>query len=270
MTDYAIGDIQGCHDQLMRLLDKIQFNEHQDRLWCVGDLVNRGAQSLEVLRFLSRLKPSPMITLGNHDFHLLSLLFTNNRHHFPIEHLAPVVYAHDADELGYWLLQQPLMHVNDDLTFVMTHAGIAPIWTLEKAKMLADEFYQMMQTEEAFEFLYKMYGNLPSKWDDTLKGMDRWRCIVNYFTRMRLCYEDGSLDFAYKGTLKDLPAQLTPWFLMPKREPIPYDIVFGHWAALKGKSGVPHIHAIDTGCIWGGGLTALRLTDKNREVFLSR
>ena len=266
MADYAIGDVQGCYQPLLRLLDHIEFNERSDRLWFVGDLVNRGPQSLEVLRFIKNLPLTPRITLGNHDLHLLNRLFVKEvpgQFATKEDTLDAVLQAHDAEELGYWLRQQSILYHEPLLNVVMAHAGIAPVWDLLKAKQCAEELEKMLRGPEFVLFLSNMYGNKPDSWSEDLTGIDRLRVITNYFTRMRFCERDGRLSLRYKGTIAKAPENLLPWFLMENRRPITADIVFGHWAALQGQCAVPGLYAIDTGCVWGGALTALRLQDRH-------
>lgn len=262
MADYAIGDVQGCYDQLMNLLDHIQFNERTDRLWFVGDLVNRGPKSLAVVRFVKSLPLTPRITLGNHDFHLLGRLFVDNQRQSPDDTLHELLEAPDAEEIGCWLRHQSILYHDETLNVVMSHAGIAPMWSLKEAKTHARELEDVLRGNGFRNFLANMYGNMPNYWSDELRGMDRLRSICNYFTRMRFCDIQGRLAFGYKGTLENSPPGLLPWYEVPGRIEIPADIVFGHWAALSGKSHASRIYAIDTGCFWGGQLTALRLQDK--------
>lgn len=264
MADYAIGDIQGCYDPLMRLLELMPFNDKVDRLWFVGDLVNRGPQSLAVLRFIKQLPVPAHITLGNHDLHLLSRLFTNNVWENADDTLHEIVQAPDAEELGHWLRKQSILIYDEALNCVATHAGIAPMWDLPTARGLAHELQEVLHGPQYQDFLFHMYGNQPDYWQPHLQGYERLRVICNYFTRMRLCDGKGRLNFSYKGMLRNAPPGLHPWYDVPGRCEIPADIVFGHWAALQGRCAHPRIHAIDTGCLWGGGLTALRLQDKKR------
>ncbi|WP_347252577.1 symmetrical bis(5'-nucleosyl)-tetraphosphatase [Legionella sp.] len=265
MPDYAIGDVQGCYDPLQRLLDRIHFNEKEDRLWFVGDLVNRGPQSLAVLRFVKNLPIQPVVTLGNHDLHLLARLLTKE----PIKKnqddtLHEVLEAKDSEELGHWLRKQSILHHDPALNVVMCHAGIAPAWDLNVAKACARELENALAGDNFGDFLMNMYGNEPSHWSEELTGIPRLRVITNYFTRMRFCDNQGNLVLSYKGTLANAPKNLKPWYEVPNRKPINADIVFGHWAALAGHSPDPTIFAIDTGCLWGGRLTALRLHDRQR------
>jgi bis(5'-nucleosyl)-tetraphosphatase (symmetrical) len=264
VVDYVIGDIQGCYGPFQRLLDELKFNEHSDRLWFVGDLVNRGPESLAVLRFIKALPVTPRITLGNHDLHLIAKLFHPAARSYPDDTLDDVLSAPDAKELGHWLRQQSIMYHDPNLNVVMCHAGIAPVWDLSQALSLAHELESALSGDDYCNYLAQMYGNEPDHWSANLKGADRLRVICNYFTRMRFCDAQGHLLLSYKGTIDKAPANLYPWYLLPKRHDIEADIVFGHWAALKGECSHPRIHAMDTGCLWGGPLTALRLQDKHR------
>ena len=262
MADDAIGDVQGCFDALQRLLCYIRFDESADRLWFVGDLVNRGAHSLAVLRFIKSLKQTPRITLGNHDLHLLNVLFGNNPCKNKDDTLDDVLSAPDAEELGHWLRKQPILYHDNELNTVMCHAGIAPVWNLAQASAYARELEDMLAADNFSDFLTHMYGNEPQRWTPTLTDLTRLRIICNYFTRMRFCDVQGNLNLSYKGTVEQAPVDLYPWFAVPNRIEIEPDIVFGHWAALKGKCPHPKIYALDTGCVWGRRLTALRLQDK--------
>lgn len=262
--DYAIGDLQGCFEPLMRLLESIKFDDKQDRLWFVGDLVNRGPDSLAVLRFISTLAIKPQISLGNHDFHLLGSLFGGRPWQGKDDTLTEVMNAPDRDELGHWLRQQSLLCYSEELNVAMCHAGISPLWDLPLALRLAKELETVLAGDDYADFLAHMYGNNPAIWSDDLAGIDRLRVITNYFTRMRVCTAEGALDLHFKGPLANTPQARYPWYAVPQRKPISADIVFGHWAALEGVCPNPKVHAIDTGCLWGGPLTALRLQDKQR------
>lgn len=261
MADYAIGDVQGCYDPLQRLLDLIAFDEHADRLWFVGDLVNRGPDSLATLRFIHALPIAPQITLGNHDLHLLGSLFGGKPWVGHDDTIQQVLDAADGEVLGHWLRKQSILCYSESLNVVMCHAGISPLWDLPQAQSLAKELEQVLAGPQYVEFLSAMYGNKPDIWSDTLSGLNRLRVITNYFTRMRFCNAYGQLELAYKGPLDKAPASLYPWYQVPVRKEIEAHIVFGHWAALRGACPHPRIHAIDTGCLWGGSLTALRLQD---------
>ncbi len=266
MADYVIGDVQGCFKSLLSLLDAINFDKFNDRLWFVGDLVNRGPQSLDTLRFIKNLPLTPRITLGNHDLHLLSKIFSPNKLDNHDDTLTEVLNAPDCEELGHWLRMQPILYHDSLLNFVICHAGIAPTWDLAQAKTLALELEAELRHENFRDFLTHMYGNEPNHWSDDLTGMPRLRVICNYFTRMRFCDERGNLVLNFKGTIEQAPSNLYPWYMLANRKEIDADIVFGHWAALKGICPHPRIHAVDTGCFWGGQLTALRLQDLQRFV----
>lgn len=264
MADYAIGDVQGCYEPLQRLLERIDFDEKSDRLWFAGDLVNRGPDSLAVLRFIYSLPLLPQISLGNHDLHLLGSLFGERPWQGPDDTLREVINAPDGEELGHWLRKQPLLCYSSQLNVVMCHAGIAPLWDLTQAIDLAHELEEILAGSHYRAYLTQMYGNKPDLWSNELVGIDRLRMITNYFTRMRFCNNLGQLDLSYKGGIAKAPSTLYPWYEVPHRKEIEADIVFGHWAALEGICPKPRIHAIDTGCLWGGRLTALRLQDKQR------
>jgi len=264
VADYVIGDIQGCYDALQRLLDVIAFNDRQDTLWFVGDLVNRGPQSLAVLRFILQLPIKPRITLGNHDLHLLHQIFCPPGRFNQDDTLLEILKAPDHEAIGHWLRHQSLLVHDPLLNVVMCHAGISPQFNLLEAKSAALELEAALSGEFYLEFLSHIYGNTPDSWEDSLGGNDRLRYICNAFTRMRFCDIHGRLMLNYKGSIENADPNLYPWFLVPQRKSIAADIVFGHWAALEGQCPDPHIYAIDTGCFWGGTLTALRLQDKQR------
>ena len=264
MADYAIGDLQGCYDPLQRLLQHIDFDDKRDRLWFVGDLVNRGPDSLAVLRFIKTLSRTPSITLGNHDLHLLYLLFCHPGHQHAEDTLDDILRAPDREELGHWLRKQPLLIHDPLLRVIMCHAGIAPMWNLIEAKAHAHELESVLAGAHFLNFLSHMHGNHPNHESSAHTSIDRLRMICNYFTRMRCCDTQGHLMFNHKGSLSSMPRTLYPWYAVPHRKPIQETIVFGHWAALEGQCTEPNIYAIDTGCVWGRSLTALRLTDKQR------
>ncbi|MEY3808404.1 MAG: hypothetical protein RI893_1380 [Pseudomonadota bacterium] len=255
MAIYAIGDIQGCFDELLRLLDTISFNEHTDQLWFAGDLVNRGPKSLETLRFVKSLGDSAITVLGNHDLHLLAAScapkIANKK-----DSLLPILEAPDRDELIHWLRHRPLFHFNDD--FCLVHAGLPPQWDLKKTKKMALLAEQALKALDYQEFLKQMYGNKPNIWSSDLKGVEKLRFIINCLTRMRYCDINGRLDFVQSGPLGSQPKNLVPWFLAPKRKSANMRIIFGHWSSLGYYEG-PNCYAIDTGCLWGGQLTALKL-----------
>ncbi|MBF6647855.1 symmetrical bis(5'-nucleosyl)-tetraphosphatase [Methylobacter sp. BlB1] len=255
MSIYAIGDIQGCHDELLRLLDTINFNENTDQLWFAGDLVNRGPKSLETLRFVKALGDAAVTVLGNHDLHLLAaacLPEQAGKH----DTLAPVLKAPDRDELLDWLRHRPLFHYNDD--FCLLHAGLPPQWDFNKTRKMALFAERALRGPDYQRLLTHMYGNKPDIWSPTLTGMAKLRFILNCFTRMRYCDAYGRLDLINSGPLGSQPEKLMPWFQVPKRKNANLRIIFGHWSTLGYYEG-NNCYAIDTGCLWGGQLTALKL-----------
>ncbi len=261
MPIYAIGDIQGCFVEFEKLLNKIEFNPQQDTLWFTGDLVNRGPQSLDVLRFVKGLGNKHVSVLGNHDLHLLAVAYGVQSLHRG-DTLDAILNAKDKDELIDWLRHCPLLHYDKTTQCVITHAGLAPAWTLTQARALAHEVETVLRGSTPEFFFKQMYGNHPDHWDDHLSGVDRLRIIINYLTRMRFCYADGRLDLSYKGEIAGKPEELIPWFDLPNRMNANEKIIFGHWAALGGKVNAPNVYALDTGCVWGNCLTAMRIEDK--------
>lgn len=251
MAHYVIGDVQGCFSQLLQLLELIQFNEKTDVIWFCGDLVARGPESLQTLRFVRSLGPSAVTVLGNHDLNLLATRYGYGRIQ-AADQLDGLVNAADFNDLADWLQLQPLIFANPAIG-VLTHAGIAPDLSLNQAQQLAREVELQLRT--APEQLFKsMYGNTPIRLQDAHSDEQRWRYAINSLTRMRYCFHDGSLELKEKGELSDNPA-LTPWFEFWRHKEHP-PIFFGHWAALNGHSPVEGIHALDTGCVWGNKLTA--------------
>ena len=260
MPTYAIGDIQGCDDELRRLLDLIRFEPTRDQLWFAGDLVNRGPGSLAVLRLVRSLDVCSVVVLGNHDLHLLALAAGNNRH-AKKSNLDAVLAAPDRDELLSWLRHRPLMHYDAHRGFAMVHAGLPPQWTLAEALGYARELEDALRGPDYGDFLFAMYGNEPSRWSPDLDGMDRLRFVTNCLTRMRYCTADGGLALKEKGTLASRPAHLIPWFQCPGRMSRDSRIIFGHWSSL-GYWDKDNVWGIDSGCLWGGSLTAIRLRRK--------
>jgi bis(5'-nucleosyl)-tetraphosphatase (symmetrical) len=263
MRTLAIGDIQGCYDTLMRLLTRVDFDDHRDRLWFVGDLVNRGPHSLEVLRFVKGLGEVATVVLGNHDLHLLAVRFARRAQKVG-DTIDPVLNAPDADELLDWLRRRPLLHRDDHLGHVMTHAGIPHVWTLSLAERLAQEVERSLRADTFVQYLETMYGNKPSRWSEDLTGYDRLRVITNYLARMRVINEAGDLELEFKGGLEGLPRGFFPWFHAYRERPPQLKLVFGHWAALEGRAATAGIEALDTGCVWGHSLTALDLATSER------
>lgn len=258
MATYAIGDVQGCFRALRTLLDQIGFNAQRDRLWLVGDLVNRGPQSLEVLRFVRDLGERAVTVLGNHDLHLVMVSEGFGRKHAE-DTFEAVLAAPDRDELLNWLRRQPLCHVEDG--YVMVHAGLLPQWSAMQARDLAREVEETLQSSRHRDLLAHLYGSEPPYWDDSLSGWDRLRVIVNAMTRMRFCTLDGRMGFKVKGPPSAAPDGFVPWFAMPKRASRDHTVVCGHWSAL-GFRQERNLLALDSGCLWGGKLTAMRLEDR--------
>jgi bis(5'-nucleosyl)-tetraphosphatase (symmetrical) len=259
MSTYAIGDVQGCFQALTQLLAKINFNAQKDELWFVGDLVNRGPESLTTLRFIKNLGTRARVVLGNHDLHLLAVYF-NLRPMYTDDTLQEILDAPDADILLAWLRQQPLAYYDSKLKYLMVHAGVAPMWDLNTTLNLAQEVQDTLSGPEGIEFLKHMYGNEPDIWSNTLTGWERLRVITNYLTRLRYCDVQGHLDLKTKD-LHPAP-NFYPWFAIPGRKTAQDDIIFGHWASLAGKAENPHVFALDTGAVWGGKLTALCLENR--------
>lgn len=263
MSTYAIGDIHGCYDELILLLEKINFDEANDTLWFVGDLVNRGPKSLEVLRFVKELDKKHIVVLGNHDLHLLAVAegFRTIHHGDTFQ---DILNAPDKEDLLAWVREKNLLHWDNKLNFVMTHAGIYPLWSLEQAQGLAKELAEVIHGEEYREFLAHMYGDKPDSWSEDLKGWERYRFILNALVRMRYVDSEGRLDMQETGPIGSQPSDLVPWFKCKNRKPINFNLVFGHWASLEGVTDRPNIFATDTGCVWGRALTAIRLEDQRR------
>lgn len=258
MPTYAIGDIQGCYQEFEQLLERIRFDASRDRLWLVGDLVNRGPQSLEVLRRVRSLGGAVSAVLGNHDLHLLAVAMVGDKVKAR-DTLDAILEAPDRDELLHWLRQLPLLHHDASLDYTMVHAGLPPQWDLPKARACAREVETALRDERRCKDLFEhMYGDKPNRWSDDLAGFDRLRFITNCFTRLRFCSDDGRLDLKFKGKLADAPADLLPWFRVPQRRSRKERIVFGHWSALGYYAG-DNVLSIDTGCVWGSTLCAVRL-----------
>ena len=255
MATYAIGDIQGCFYAFQKLLKSIDFNPQIDTLWLVGDVINRGANSLDVLRWCYKHSESIQLVLGNHDLHTI-VVAHGIRKPNRSDTIQSVIEAPDASLLLNWLRHRPLMVSNDD--YVMVHAGLLPQWQISDALSYAKEVESALQSKHYVDFLSHMYGNTPNYWHDNLVGYERLRVIVNTMTRMRVCTLDGALDFSFKGELKDIPNGYLPWFDLPNRASFQQTIIFGHWSAL-GLQQRENIVALDTGCLWGGKLSAICL-----------
>ena len=261
MPTYAIGDLQGCQDSLLRLLKAIRFDPAADRLWFVGDLVNRGPDSLEVLRTIRGLGDAAVCVLGNHDLHLLALAEGHGRVHKG-DTLDAVLAAPDRDELLAWLRSRKLAWREGG--WLMVHAGVLPGWTPDDVMAHAAEAEAVLQGPHYRDFFAQMYGNAPVGWDDSLEGVERLRVIVNAFTRLRYCSAAGEMEFHHKGAPGTQPSGWLPWFEVPGRKSANVTCVIGHWSTL-GLLNRPDLVALDTGCLWGGRLSAIRLED--RQVF---
>ena len=262
MATYAIGDIQGCFCSLTALLERVSFDPSKDRLWLVGDLVNRGPDSLETLRFVRDLGPAAITVLGNHDLYLLMVAYGTARSRGKDDTIQAILDAPDREVLLAWLRTRPLMHVENG--FAMVHAGLLPGWTVTQARALAREVEGALAGPYHAELLNNMWGSEPSAWSDKLRDYERMRVIVNAMTRMRFCTPEGVMDFKVKGEVTKAPKGYLPWFEAPGRKSADTTVVFGHWSAL-GLLVEPKLLALDSGCLWGRELTAVRLED--RAVF---
>lgn len=261
MATYAIGDIQGCFKSFQNLLQVIAFNPSRDRLWLVGDIINRGPDSLAILRWIKSHETSVCMVLGNHDLHALAVAEGFVAPH-RYDTLQPLLESPDRDDLLSWLRQRPLALAEDD--YLMVHAGVVPQWSAEQVMACAAEVESMLQGEDFLFYLSRMYGNEPNCWRDDLQGLGRLRFITNVLTRLRVCTADGELDFHFKGRLSDVPPGLMAWFDVPQRKTSDRTLIVGHWSAL-GLLVRDNLIALDTGCLWGGQLSAMRLED--RQVF---
>ncbi len=260
MATFAIGDIQGCYDELRQLLDKASFDLTKDKLWCVGDLVNRGPDSLAVLRWVKALGEQAVVVLGNHDLHLLAVALAGA----PVskkDTLDAILEAADRDELLHWLRHRPLLHHSQKKGFTLLHAGLPPQWDLPQAQACAQEVETLLQGSDHVEFLQQMYGNEPERWSDELTGMERIRFITNCFTRLRWCGADGQLLLKEKAGLEQPAAGALPWFRVPGRRTSEDRILFGHWSTI-GFLAENNCWALDSGCVWGGRMSVLRVRRK--------
>lgn len=255
---WAIGDIQGCCDELEELLRKINFSLHRDRVWFVGDLVNRGPLSLRTLRFVRSLGDNAVSVLGNHDLHLLAVALTGARLR-KSDTLQEILSAPDRNTLIEWLLHRPLAHVDPVAGDLMVHAGIVPQWTCALTVQLAQEVEAALRRDPR-ALLAGMYGDEPAHWRADLSGLERLRFAINVLTRLRFCTPEGRVEFKQKGKPESAYKPLIPWFQAPQRASADVRVIFGHWSAL-GLHREPGILGLDTGCIWGGALTAANLDD---------
>lgn len=257
MPRYAIGDLQGCHDEFRQLLKKLRFSTDRDELWLTGDLVNRGPQSLQALRLVRSMQANVATVLGNHDLHLLAAACGGRTRKG--DTLDAILQAPDRAQLVDWLLARPLAVHDAGRGDLLVHAGLVPQWTAADAVREADAVSAALQADPA-EFVAGMYGNEPDRWDDGLEGPARLRFAVNALTRLRFCTADGRIDFDAKGPPDGAPAPLRPWFAHAQRRSRQTRIVFGHWSTL-GLHRTPNLVGLDTGCVWGGALTAVDLDD---------
>lgn len=263
MASYAIGDLQGCFSDLRRLLKKLDFEPGKDTLWFTGDLVNRGPESLACLRFVRDLGDSAVAVLGNHDLHLLAKAEGVAPRQRNEPDLDEIVAAPDAPELLDWLRRRPLAHF--DHNTLMIHAGLPPQWDLDKTLSLAAEVETRLRSKKYLKLLSAMYGDTPSRWDDTLSGKKRLRFAINALTRLRYCDASGSMLLRYKGDPEHSPKHALPWFQVPGRASEGLKIVFGHWSTL-GLHEENGVHCLDSACVWGGWLSAVRIDKPAKPV----
>jgi bis(5'-nucleosyl)-tetraphosphatase (symmetrical) len=265
VTCYAIGDVQGCYDELRTLIARVNFSADRDRLWFVGDLVNRGPRSLETLRFVRSLGDNAVVVLGNHDLHLLAVAFGSRRKRRS-DTLDEILEAHDRDRLLEWLVTRPLLHFDPARRDLLVHAGLVPQWNAEIALSLAREVETSLRKDPR-EVFDHMYGDEPDRWSESLTGPDRQRFTINVLTRLRLCTAQGQIDLRMKGkpqeTCGEGGARYRPWFQIEARRSRDVRIVFGHWSAL-GLVLEPGVIGLDTGCVWGNALTAYDLDEPGR------
>lgn len=259
MTRFAIGDIQGCYDELRALLARIRFKADRDQIWFTGDLVNRGPKSLEVLRYVRALKDNAVVVLGNHDLHLLAVAFGTRRKPKFGDTLDAVLSARDRGALLEWLLHLPLVHFDAKRGDLLVHAGLIPQWSAGVALELAREVEATLATD-ARNVFDNMYGDEPDGWSDSLREFERLRFAINVFTRLRICTSDGRIELKMKGSGKDVPEPWRPWFEHENRESRAVRVIFGHWSA-RGFVREHNVLGLDTGCVWGGALTAVNLDE---------
>lgn len=268
MATYAIGDVQGCYDELARLLEKLKFDSANDMLWFCGDLVNRGGQSLAVLRLVQSFGERAICVLGNHDLSLLAIAERDAADQDKVNsELREVLFAPDRDALLDWLRARPLVHVDRTLNFMLVHAGLSPRWNVERAERAARDVEQRLRGDGSRRLLKAMFGNKPDLWTPRLQGIDRLRAAINVLTRLRYCDVRGRIAYNEKGSPGTQKPGLYPWFEVPGQIPRDIRIVCGHWSTLGRFQGMG-VYAIDGGCVWGGELIALRL-DGDEPEFIS-
>lgn len=260
MATYAIGDIQGCYEEFSRLLDLIDFRESRDRLWLLGDLINRGPDNLSVIRRVMAMGDAAITVFGNHDLHFLAV---HRGGHSPGRNdtFSDLLESKHVSDISDWYRHRVFFHRDKELGYVMAHAGVPHLWGAKQALALAAEVEDVIRGAKCEAYFKQLYGDEPDVWNEKWEGMERWRIITNYFTRMRLIDEKGMLNFSHKGSLEDAPPELSPWFTLRSKNPLKQKILFGHWAALEGHTGEDCIIGLDTGCVWGRSLTSLRLDD---------
>lgn len=261
MATYIVGDLHGCFAEFQLLLEQVNYDPTQDELYLTGDLVARGEDSLACLRFVKDPKNNAKTVLGNHDLHLLSTLLGIKKVK-PNDKVDNIFVAEDRGDLQNWLRNQPLVIQHPTYKFLLTHAGISPEWDLATTLACAEEAEAVLKSPHYADYIQQMYENYPDSWNGNLEGIDRWRYIINVFTRMRFCYADKRLDFDCKSPVEEAPKELLPWFELDNQLFNTSEILFGHWASLMGKSSRPNIYALDTGCAWGSYLTMIRWEDK--------
>ena len=265
MATYAVGDIQGCYAEFAALLDEVTFDKRRDALWLLGDLINRGPDSLAVMECVMGLGDRVTTVLGNHDLHFLAIWYGGH----PVrstDTFTDLLAAPEASAAAEWLRRQPFFHHDPSLGCAMVHAGLAPDWSFADAQAASDELMGVLQGPDYKAYFRDLYGDRPNKLNRDLTGMDRWRILTNCFTRMRLIDAQGALNFSHKGALSEAPADCRPWYELTNGIPAGQRLVFGHWAALEGHTGQRNVIALDTGCVWGRSLTALCLENGERVV----
>lgn len=262
MSTYVIGDIQGCYQSFRKLLNKIKFEPKNDHLILAGDLINRGPQSLETMQYILAHQTSISCVLGNHDLHFLAIA----HHCLPIgkkDTFSDILDSHFCEKIVSWLTNQPLVIYSKQFQCLISHAGLPHHFSAKKAVRLSGEVSKVLKSATRYQFYLSMYGNTPDHWSEELTGVDRLRYITNAFTRMRFCQQDGTLELSVKSAPGKQPSHLTPWFELQNQH-FQGTVIFGHWAALQGHSSRANVVAIDTGCVWGGKLTAYCLDDQRR------
>tara|TARA_R110002074_G_scaffold145034_1_gene293223 strand:+ start:88996 stop:89823 length:828 start_codon:yes stop_codon:yes gene_type:complete len=264
MATYAIGDLQGCYDPLRRLLDTLKFDPAHDQLWFAGDLINRGPKSLQTLRFIISLGDSARTVMGNHECHFLAVAYGHKNPH-RADTFEQLLAAEDAKDLVDWVRSQPFMYEDHSLGYSMIHAGLPPQWSLSEARQYARELEATFQSDNIEQFLASMYGDQPGRWDTNLTGNERLRFVINCFTRLRYCDEQGRLHLKEKGAIGTQAEGLLPWFEAPNRKTLNDRLLFGHWSTL-GLHKKNNAICLDSGCLWGGKLSAIKLDGSEQVI----